>query len=172
MSVGSRSIVRRGDASAARRGSGSAANARRTSTPIAQPKSPTATSSNRRASAPKVVDAGGSATARRTAPASSARAWLSRSIMKSPPARMVSAIDSTSSPADRPRRRALIEPTQESMVAATPRMRSTSATRTTPGVREGSSAPTVITGLGFAIVFTWRVPFVQGESLVSQPRFS
>jgi hypothetical protein len=48
-----------------------------------------------------VVDAGGSGTARNAAPASSARRW-SKSLMKSPPANMHSAIDNTSSPADTP----------------------------------------------------------------------
>ena len=61
-----------------------------------------ATSSKRLARAMNVVEAGGSATARRAEPAASARARWSRSIMKSPPASMVSAMASTSSPAVQP----------------------------------------------------------------------
>ena len=64
----------------------------------------------------------------------------------------------------------LIRPTQSSMAALTPTMRSTSVTSSRPaaGVSAGSSAPITTRRVRWRIVVTGRVPFVMGEPVASR----
>jgi len=123
---------------------------------------------NRRANPRAVVDAGGSATARSCAPATSARI-VSKSQKKSPPASMHSARPTSSSPAPAPRRRALTGPTWRSMVPTTSSTRQVSATSTSPpfAVNVGSSGRNSILGRRGATVTTRQVPFLYGTRMVS-----
>lgn len=87
---------------------------------------------------------------------------------------MDSAIDSTSSPADSPCRRPLTRPTNESIVAATPRTPVHLSYQHQPRIRRPRRVnDTNHDRVRFSrVVFTRQAPFVEGASDVPQRRLS